>query len=786
MSKRRKSFSKHSLQTRPGVLALSPPRLRALAGVIIIAGAVVLAYLPALSGGFLLDDDLLLTTNPLIKAPDGLCRFWCTTEQADYWPMTNSTLWIEWRLWDMNSTGYHVTNLILHIVAALLMWVILRRLSIPGAFFAALLFAVHPVNVESVAWISQRKNVLAMVFFLLSILCYLGQFSSSSSDNAPGSADLAQGECGLLMGRWYWLSLAMFLLGMLSKGSVVILPVLLLGILWWRRTGTVPIFASAKMGLSPYVSRWDLIRTAPFFLVAAVLAVVNLWFQTHGTEVVIRTAGFAERLLGAGGVVWFYLYKAFLPLNLVFIYPQWRIEAGNLLWWLPLAAALAVSAVLWWYREGWSRPILFAWGFFCVSLVPVLGFTDVGFMKYSLVSDHYQHIAIMGVLGLAAAGWSEWRERSWGRVRTAAGAAAVVAAGTLAVLTYQQSGLYCDAVRLYQATLEKNPGSWLAHYNLGNALNNIGRPQEAIFHFEQALRLKPDFTEAHNNLAATWEAMGQRSQAIKCYEQILRLKPDYAEAHNNLANALTKIGRVQEAIEHYQQALHFRPEYAEFYNNLGAAYVALGQQLQAIEQYEQALRLRADYAEAHYNLATALINTDRTEEAIEHYEQALRFKPDYAQTHYNLGNALMKTGRTEEAIRHFEQILRVKPDYVEAHNNLGLALMKIGRTKEAIEEYEQALRLKPDYVEVHNNLGLALMKTGRAQEAIEHYEQALRLRPDSAEINAGLAAAYAETKRPAEAIAAAQKALDFARSKGQTALAKQIEDWLRSYRTNNP
>ncbi len=703
MPERKKTSSKYGHRSRPALSARSTLKLRVRAGVAIIVIAVVLAYLPVLSSGFVFDDDLMLTANRLIKAPDGLYRFWCTTEPADYWPVTNTTLWLEWRLWGMNPTGYHVTNLILHIAATLLMWAILRKLNIPGAFFAALLFAVHPVNVESVAWISQRKNVLAMPFFLLSILWYLRQFSLSGSDNAQYSrhtpcADPAHGVSGLLIGPWYWLSLLAFVMGILSKGSVVVLPVLLLGILWWLRP----------------LTKWDLARTAPFFVIAVLLAGVNVWFQTHGRGIEYRSAGFVERLLGAGGVVWFYLYKAFLPLNLVFIYPQWHIESGNLLWWLPLVAALVVTPVLWWYREGWTRPILFAWGFFCVSLVPVLGFTDVGFMMYSLVSDHYQHIAIIGVIALAAAGWSEWRERAWGRVRTAAGGAAVAAAGTLMLLTYGQSQIYRNNIILYQATLEKNPECWLAQNNLGNILVNVGRPQEAI----------------------------------KQYEQALRLKPDYAETYNNLGNALAATGRTEEAIKQYEQALRIQPDYNEAYNNLG----------------------------------TTLVDAGRAEEAIKYFEQALRIKPNDAETHYNLGIALVNVGRVEEGIKQYEQALRLKSDYAEAHNNLGIALGNMGRAEEGIKHFEQALHLKPNDAQTHNNLAAALNALGQYPQAIKHLELALRLKPDYTEAYANLIVAYAETNRSSEAIATAQKALGLARLKGQMELAKQIEDWLKSYR----
>ena len=839
MPKHRKNSEKYAPRVRPATSVPSVPSLGVLVGVVIIIVAVSLAYFPSISGGFIMDDDELLTNNSLIKAPDGLFRFWFTTEAPDYWPVTNTTFWIEWRLWGMNSTGYHTTNLILHVIESLLIWSILRKLSIPGAFLAAVIFAVHPVNVESVSWIAQRKNTMAMLFFLLSILCYLKmEITSPNVRNrlnrtAPALAVRSSTITPHFSLLWYLLSLTSFVLAMLSKGSVAVLPVLLMGIVWWKRP----------------LTRRDLASFVLFFVVAVILAGVNVWFQTHSWREEIRSVGFIVRLLGAGSVIWFYLYKALLPVGLAYVYPQWLIQAGNPLWWLPLLTALVVTAVLWRYRASWSRPLLFAWGFFCVALVPVMGLMDVFFMRYSLVADHYQHIAIIGVIALASAGWSSWQDDLRGAAHWLAVFVAIIAVGVLALLTWHQSGLYCNQITLYRDTLEKNPGCWMAHNNLGKALFEAGRPPEAIEQFRQALGLKPDYTEAYNNLGGTLIEIGRPEEAIDYIKQAIRLRPDYPEAYNNMGNMLLKTDRLQEAIEYFKQTLRLKPDFPEAHNNLGVTLALTGQPLEAIEHYEQALRLRPDYIDVHNNLGSALLDTGNLQEAIKHFQQVLQIKPNYPESLYNLANALVQAGRLNEAIEHYEHALRVKPNYPEAYNNLGVADIQIGRLREAIENYKQALRLKPNYAEAHNNLanaliqagrpeeaiehceqalmlksdyseahynlgnalvktdrpqlaiihyeqairlnqnypdahnnlGLALVRTGRFEEAIKHYQQALKIKPDFATVYFNLAIAHVKMHQTTEAIAMAQKALELSRSQGQTEQAGQIENWLKSH-----
>ena len=675
----------------------------------LLCGVTLATYLPALRGGFIWDDDTFLTQNKLIKAADGLYRFWFTREAPDYWPVTSTTLWLEWRLWGMHALGYHATNLVLHIGEALLLWKLLDRLRVPGAFLAALLFAVHPVNVESVAWITQRKNLMAMLFFLLAILFFLktelaaGPPKNGSAAAAPPAGPpLAEPRRrGML---WYGLSLCAFALGMLSKGSVAMLPVVLLGLLAWRRR------LSARDGMA----------LLPFFAVAAVFTIVDIWFQNHGSAEAIRQAGVFERLAGAGAVVWFYLYKLLVPLNLVFIYPQWRIQANELRWWLAPLAVLGVSALLWRQRAGRARPLLFAWGYFCVMLVPVMGLTDTYFMKFSLVADHYAHLAMIGVLATVAASWAQWRARTGpkllqcgaaGPQDVAAGApgwrirairelraphlAAVAVVSCLACLTWRQSGIYRDVQTLYETTLEKNPGCWVARSNLALVLADAGHLAEAIAQGEEALRLKPDLPEARYNLGRALSRAGRLPEAIVQYREALRLRPNYPEAQYNLGNDLRSAGRISEAIE----------------------------------RYEQALRLKPDFLDARTNLANLLELSGRTAEAMAQYAEALRINPADAEARNNLGNALAEAGRLPEAIAQFGEALRLEPDFPEAHNNLGMALADAGRLPEALSHFEQAVRLRPDYAEAHGNLGAVLRELGRDREAEIHLEEARRLAP---------------------------------------------------------
>jgi Tfp pilus assembly protein PilF len=594
------------------------------------------AYAPALRAGFVWDDDELVTENNLIKAPDGLYRFWCTTQPTDYWPLTSTTWLLEWRLWGKNPFGYHLVNVILHALSAVLWWRVLARLKIPGAWFGAALFAVHPICVESVAWIAERKNTLSMLFYVGTILSYL-RFEDTN-------------RC-----RWYWLAVAMFALALLSKTAVVALPVVLLLGAWWRRRK---------------VDRSDLTRILPFLVLSVAMGLITIWFQSRmGVSQGMLHRGVGLRVAGAGWAGCFYLWKALVPVNLMTVYPQWQINPSSPIAYWPTAIVLVCLALFWRHRQAWGRPLLFASSYFLVMLVPVLGIANMTYLALSPVADRFLYFSLIGVTASVCAAGARLSRAHRGAIRPLINGSAVVMVALFAVLTYRQNAVYKDPETLWRAALERNPESWVAQNGLGSALQ-ARDTTAAIAHYAQALRLKPDYVEALNNLGNALLDLGQRPEAVAHFEQALRVAPNSARLHYNLAGALLQQGKQKDAIEHLEQAVRIKPDYAEAHNNLAAAFMQEGRLTEAIEHFSLALRINPNYAEAHNNLAAALVQTGQITEAAAHLKEALRIDPQYVQARKNLGQILWSLGKTSEAANQYEQVLRMAPDDVEARNAL--------------------------------------------------------------------------------------------------------------------
>lgn len=599
---------------------------------------VFLAYIPAMRSGFIWDDDTFLYENKLIHASDGLRRFWFATEAPDYFPLTSTTLWLEWRLFGMNATGYHVINVLLHGVTSLLMWRILERLRVPGAWLAAAVFALHPVNVESVAWITERKNTLSMAFYAASLLLFL-RFEKEER------------------GRWYALALGAFLLALLAKTSVVMLPVVLLGLAWWQRGRIAAV---------------DLKRVLPFFAVAGLLALVTIWFQYNraiATDVV-RDDSLPARLAGAGWVTWFYLYKALVPVNLSFVYPRWTINPSSLVTWVPLAALAAVFALAWLKRRTWGRPVLAGFGYFVVCLFPVMGFFNIYFMNYSLVADHWQYVSLPGVVALVIGGAASLAAGGREGLYAAARPAAAVLIAVLFGLTWAQQGGYRNEEALWHDTLSKNPGARLAHNNLATHYERLGDFARAHHHITRALEARPDDPTGHYNLGNILDKMDEAEKALAAYRQAVRLKPDHAEAYNNMANVLLRTGRPGEAETAVREALRLDPQYPEAHYTLGNVQGELGRTGEAEASYRAALGLRPGYSEAANNLGNLLLKQGRVAEAAEAFRKAVEANPEDLFAQFNYAVVLEKQGRPGEAVRHLEQALRINPGWPPAVERL--------------------------------------------------------------------------------------------------------------------
>jgi len=674
----------------------------------LMLGAALLAYGPALRGGFLWDDDAHVTA-PALRSLHGLWRIWTevgATQQ--YYPALHSAFWIEHRLWGDAVVGYHLANVALHAAAATLLVRGLRRIGFAAPVLAGLLFLLHPVCVESVAWISEQKNTLSAVLYLSAALVYL-RFDKSRA-RAP-----------------YLIAFGLFALALLTKSVTATLPAALLVVLWWAR---------GRLGW-----RRDVAPLVPWLLAGAASGIFTAWAEARliGAEGADFALTAPQRVLLAGRALAFYLSKLVWPAHLAFIYPRWSLDPGDarqVLCGAGALAALAGAAALARRHRGPLAGMLF----FAGTLFPALGFLNVYPFLFSFVADHFQYLASLGILVPAAWGL----ERAAARAGLGAGWRAwllLALPAALGVLTWRQCREYRDAEGLYRATLARNPSAWLAHYNLAVSLGSRpGRLEEAIAEYDATLRLKPDHWAARNNLAsALLRAPGRTADAIAQYEAAVRLRPDFAEAHNNLGVALGRDpGRLQEAIAHLQIALRLRPDYDGAHNNLGALLLRQpGSRAEAIAQFEAAIRLEPSNAEYHYNLANALAGSPgRLPEAVAQYREALRLRPDYMEAHSNLGAALGHLpGRAAEAVAECEAAVRLAPRSAAAHVNLANALARVpGRTPEALAQYAEAVAANPGDPETHKDFGVLLAdQPGRAADAVAEFETAIRLEPDFAQ-----------------------------------------------------
>jgi Tfp pilus assembly protein PilF len=585
---------------------------------VVLLGFLVLAFLayePAWHAGFIWDDDDHLTANPAMTAPHGLRMIWTSIPVSRYYPLTLTSFWMQRRLWGLDPRPYHLVNIALHAANAALVFYILCRLRVPGALLAALIWLLHPVNVESVAWITELKNTQSGLFFFCAVWCFLRSECPAAAAGYPettrGIPPYKTGEksagdsrryTGLLgippyktAGEWGWYALAVLCgaAAMLSKPSTVVLPLVLLLCVWWERGRWRWADRRPKR---PQAGTLALLRTVPFFMLAvgtSFLAVFEQRWQVSRMGPTMARLDAAQRLVIAGKAVWFYAAKLFWPASLAFVYPRWNLETAFPRGWTPLIGLIVVGIVLGHLarRQAACRAAAFGLGYFVAALLPVLGFFDIFYFRYSFVADHFQYLASVGVITLAASAATtisaQWR-RVW---RILASCVAVVVLGGL---TWNQATIYHDVETLWLDTLAKNPGCWMADHNLANRFFQRGDLPDAVAHWEHALQIDPSLTDVGNNLGTALYKLGRVDEAIRRWEQVLRLDGDYFGAHLNLGAALVQRGRVADGIG----------------------------------QLEAAVRIDTNSVEARLSLAAALVHEEKGQQAIPHLEQALRLRPD--------------------------------------------------------------------------------------------------------------------------------------------------------------
>lgn len=778
----------------------TPPRLRSRSqalGALALTLLVAASFFPAFSAGLVFDD--VIFTESIIDAGIGLREIWFAPREikreAHYWPLVYTGFWLENKLWGAAPLGYHVTNLLLYAANVLLVWRLLLRCGAPCAWAAAALWAVHPLHVESVVWVIERKDVQSGLFYLASAILYLRFDESGRRD-------------------WYGLSLLLFACGLLSKSVVVTLPAAFLIWHWWKRGRVI---------------RDDLVRTAPFFLIGFAITLADLAFY-RARESLDLGYSLVERVLIASRALWFYAGKLAWPADLTLIYPLWEVRAADPRAWLFAVAAAAVPAALWLSRHRLGRGPLAGAAFFAVTLAPALGFIDYGYMQFSLVADRFQYLAGIGVLAVAAAAVRSAATRLGRPTRIGAAALLVLALGGLGTLTWRYAAVFGHRLTLFEHAVAHNPEARGARHNLALALQDAGRLREAEEHFRQVLALDPDGREALHSLAEALRRQRRYGEAEGYYRQALAVDADYALSLAGLGQTLVELRRYEEALANLDRALVLYPtalsvdagerrkdrlynlqvlagraarelgRYADADGRLAVAMEhspAGGEALLELaalrfaegrsEEGQDLLgRVRALGAEdpaVLHRVAESLRYNGRREEAVAAYREALEIAPDFAPSLAGLGNAMLELDRHEEAVELLERALSLDPDLPEAPallRVLGQALLEIGRPQEAEQRFRRAVESLPPDPQALDHLALLAFQAGRYEEALGWYRRRLEAGADDARTHANMAVTLYYLKRYGEAEQSALQALERAPELGVArALLADLRQLLR-------
>ena len=695
----------------------------------------VISYLPAmLWGGFVWDDNKYIVEAELVRELSGLLELWfspATHVEVHYWPLTYTTFWLEHKLWGFNPTGYHIVNVLLHLANTLLLWHLLRRLAMSSAWMVAAVFAVHPLHVESVAWVIERKDVLSGLFYLAAVSAWMR---------------FVEKPCP----RRYMVSLVLYVAALLSKSIAVTLPAALLIWHWWKQ---------GRM------TSTDLLRFVPFFIVGLAITIGDLSFS-RPREAMSFDYSLVERSLIASRALWFYAAKLLWPTNLSVIYPRWDIHVADPLAWGYLVAAAALVVALWHFRSQFGRGPLAGALFFAVTLSPILGFVDYGYMDYAFVSDRFQYLAGIGVMAVVIGVAAYGIRRLLGMWQKGVLGVMVVPLVVLGMLTWRQASIYQDSETLNRHIIGLNPQAQYAHLNLGAALykqerheealdayrvavaqrpnyakvhvalgsvlNKLGRFEEAETHLHRAIALNPQAENAHHHLGAALYEQGRYEEALEAIRVAVAQAPDFSEAHVNLGAILKALGRFEEAETHLRRAIALDPQVGDAYINLGAALYEQGRYEEALEATRIAVAQASDFSQAHTNLGEILSKLGRYEEAIDALAQAAAVDPSSSQAaelYFLIGQMARENGQSEAAAEHYMHTLEADPHHAEALHWLATLRAQQQRYDEMLALLQRFIALYPNDAATYSNMGIALVFLGRNDEALQRFDQALSLDP---------------------------------------------------------
>ena len=741
----------------PDEQILSRHRIPLLALVLLVA----ISFFPAFQAGFVWDD-VVFAEEPVVQSASGLKNIWFSPadlkEEGHYWPVTYTTFWLEHKLWGLNPLGYHVVNVLLHLANVLLLWRLLGRLPVPGAWIAAAVYAVHPLHVESVVWVIERKDVLSGLFYLTSVLAYI-RFVETR--------------------RWsgYTLALALFVAGLLTKSVVVTLPAALLIWHWWKRDRIAAV---------------DWLRTAPFFLAGLAITLADMALLRSREVGLALDYSLIERVLIASRALWFYAGKLVWPTDLWVIYPRWEIRTGDLLAWTWVIAAAALPTALWLGRRRIGRGPLAGLAFFAVTLSPTLGFVDYTYMEFSFVADRYQYLAGAGIIAIvvaAAVRGVAGLPPSWVVAGRALLAAVLVILGTL---TWRQARIYENGVTFFSHIISFNPEARNAHLGLARALSLSQRFEESLDANRIAVAQRPDDPDAHSNLASALVELNRFDEAEASFGRALELDPRHRAAHQNLAVAMRRQGRYEEAAERWRALLELGVRDASTWASLSEALFRARQYEEAAAAARRSLAIRAGGPAAspvHYFLGRALHQLGQLEAARQSLLRASELAPDQAEPLLELAivygllqrpqeaeavlarargmrrqspgpvharaEALRAQRRYEAALAIYAEALELDPQFPPAIAGTGIAMLELERRDEAAASLSRALTLDPDLpaaAELHRLLGRAHQEAGRPEDAVEQFRRALELDPNETEARDRLAMVHFGQEQYEEAL----------------------------------